>query len=127
MSLPHGPSQSGSGDEDRGTDSIKRFDAVWTMVEREVGAYAQWRDVDRLLDDIDSWEKAFETMKTSREAHKTRAEKLEAALKEQHAWHLEHTDRRPVYFGDSIGQVNADEYQESEMYRKTMAALEAKP
>lgn len=64
--LPHGPSQSGSGDEDRGTDSIKRFDAVWTMVEREGGAYAQWSDVERLLDDVDSWEQSFAAIEAKR-------------------------------------------------------------
>jgi len=75
MIMPHGPSQSGSGDDDRGTDSIKRFDAVWTMVEREGGAYAQWEDVERLMDDVDSWEQSFAAIEAQRD-------RLKKALRE---------------------------------------------
>lgn len=50
-------------------------------------------------------------------------EKKDEALRLQHAWHLDQTERTPVYFGDTIGQVNADEYADSELCEKTIAAL----
>lgn len=52
-----------------------------------------------------------------------RAERLAEALVRQHRWHLDQTDRSPVYFGDTIGQVNADEYADSELCEITIAAL----
>lgn len=46
-----------------------------------------------------------------------------SALLQHHQWHLDQTERSPVYFGDSIGQINADEYSDSEMYEETTKAL----
>ncbi len=45
------------------------------------------------------------------------------ALEKHHAWHLDQTDKRPVCMGDTIGQVDADEYVESDICRKTTDAL----
>lgn len=50
-------------------------------------------------------------------------ERLRVALCQQHRWHLDQTERTPVFFGDDIGQINADEYQDSELYQATEAAL----
>lgn len=51
---------------------------------------------------------------------------LKAALEEHHNWHLNQTERSPIYFGDTIGQVNADEYAESELCEITLTALRQK-
>lgn len=54
-------------------------------------------------------------------------QRLRAVLVRQHKWHLDQTERSPVYFGDTIGQVNAEEYQDSELYQVTVAALTQPP
>lgn len=51
------------------------------------------------------------------------AERLRNALDAQHKWHLDQTERTPVFFGDTIGQINADEYQDSELFEITHNAL----
>lgn len=54
---------------------------------------------------------------------KARAERLLEALQEQHKWHLEQKDRRPVTMGDTVGQIDAHEYADSEMCERTVAAI----
>ena len=49
--------------------------------------------------------------------------RLRTALEKQHQWHLEQTERTPVFFGDTIGQNNAEEYQDSELCEMTVKAL----
>lgn len=57
------------------------------------------------------------------EAAEVTVTKLREALEQQHKWHLDQTDRTPVYFGDTIGQINAEEYGDSELYKITDRAL----
>jgi hypothetical protein len=52
-------------------------------------------------------------------------EKLRHLLQRHHQWHLDQTDRTPIYFGDTIGQINADEYAECELGEDTTAILSA--
>lgn len=49
--------------------------------------------------------------------------KLRAALAAHHKWHLEQNTRTPVFMGDVIGQIPAEEYQDSELHQITVAAL----
>lgn len=49
--------------------------------------------------------------------------RMRTALETQHSWHLDQTERTPVFFGDTIGQVNADEYQDSQLCEITVEAL----
>lgn len=62
-------------------------------------------------------------LEKDRDALRARLEEMRGALERHHNWHMWQTDRTPVYFGDTIGQVNADEYQDSELYEVTTAAL----
>lgn len=62
-------------------------------------------------------------LKTALAAAEQARDAAEKLLRQHHAWHLAQTDRSPTHFGDTIGQINADEYADSEMYEKTEAYL----
>jgi hypothetical protein len=68
-----------------------------------------------------------EELKRERDKAQSDGVAMRSALIRHQEWHLSQKERRPVDFGDEIGQVDADEYQDSELFEITEKALAPNP
>lgn len=103
-------------------EEVKR-ELVGVARERDMNRSERQREGKEFTAQIEWWNTQLNSLRTASLADKARIEELEKALKEQHLWHLDQTERRPVYFEDTIGQIDADEYAESAMCEHTKDAL----